>query len=265
MPAPSAAVASSGPTPTTPPGNRSRRHRWWLLAAGLALVVLAAAGAIALLVRRGGDPAARPVGPPAATAPQRASGPAAASADPNAPLCRYELAPGEGTAPRPPERAALSGTVRVTLHTNQGPISLELDATKAPCTVNSFVSLAGADFYNDSPCHRLTTSAIFVLQCGDPTASGSGGPGYRFGDENLPVNVGPAYPRGTVAMANAGPDTNGSQFFLVYRDSNIDPNYPVFGRITDGLELLDEVAEAGAPGNDGPPNLEVVVEGVEVS
>jgi len=131
--------------------------------------------------------------------------------------------------------------------------------------VNAFVSLAATGFFADSACHRLTTAAIFVLQCGDPTATGAGGPGYRFDDENLPVGVEPAYPRGTLAMANAGPDTNGSQFFMVYRDSAIDPNFPVFGRVVSGLDLIDTVAAGGAPNGDGTPNVELNLEKVELS
>ena len=106
---------------------------------------------------------------------------------------------------------------------------------------------------------------IFVLQCGDPTATGSGDPGYSFDDENLPAPGGTPYPRGTLAMANAGPDTNGSQFFVVYKDSPIDPNYPVFGKITGGLEIIDQVAAGGAPGNDGQPNQSLVIQAVQVS
>jgi peptidyl-prolyl cis-trans isomerase B (cyclophilin B) len=128
--------------------------------------------------------------------------------------------------------------------------------------VQSFLTLAAAGYFADSACHRITTALIFVVQCGDPTATGSGGPGYRFDDENLPAATG--YARGTLAMANAGPNTNGAQFFLVYRDSPINPNYPVFGRVTGGLSILDAVAAGGAPNNDGPPNLELIIETVEV-
>jgi len=188
-----------------------------------------------------------------------AEGPAGAG------LCRYEKSEGEGSAELPPGRPMRSGLVKVIMHTTHGEVTLELDADRAPCTVNSFVALAGDRYFDSTPCHRLTTAAIFVLQCGDPTATGTGGPGYRFSDENLPVGNQPAYPRGTLAMANAGPDTNGSQFFLVYKDSDIDPNYPVFGKVTAGLDILDKIAASGAPDNDGPPNLEIIVDAVEVS
>jgi peptidyl-prolyl cis-trans isomerase B (cyclophilin B) len=243
---------------------------------GLVAVLVAASGT-ALALRwwpgSGGDPSGPPpaAGPAAGprnkrtTEPAPTGSPGMSTSGGGGPECRYQPAPGEVTAPRPPGRAALSGTVHVTLRTNRGAIALDLDGAKAPCTVNSFASLARSDYYTDSPCHRLTTTMIFVLQCGDPTATGAGTPGYRFDDENLPVGKVPAYPRGTVAMANAGPDTNGSQFFIVYRDSDIDPNYPLFGRVTDGLGIVEEVADSGAPNNDGAPNLELIIERIEIA
>src|SRR5947209_6377383 len=109
-----------------------------------------------------------------------------------------------------------------------------LDTAAAPCTVNNFRSLIARHFYDNTPCHRLTTQGIYVLQCGDPSGKGTGGPGYTFADENL---KGAKYPRGTVAMANSGPGTNGSQFFLVYKDTQLDPNYTPFGTITKGLDI----------------------------
>ena len=140
--------------------------------------------------------------------------------------------------------------------TNQGNLGLQLDNGKAPCTVNSFASLAQQGFFNDTPCHRLTTSeSLAVLQCGDPTGAGTGGPGYQFANEYPTDQFQPddpklqepvVYPRGTLAMANAGPGTNGSQFFLVYKDSQLPPNYTVFGTIDQtGLATLDKIAAAG--------------------
>jgi peptidyl-prolyl cis-trans isomerase B (cyclophilin B) len=151
----------------------------------------------------------------------------------------------------------------VTVYTDQGRIGIDLAADAAPCTVNSFLTLARAGFFTGIQCHRLTTEGIYVLQCGDPTGTGAGGPGYRFDDENLPVGQQPAYPRGTVAMANGGPGTNGSQFFLVYRDSDIDPNYSVFGTVTTGLDVLEKVAAAGTDDANGPgdgrPKREITI------
>ncbi|WP_190248414.1 peptidylprolyl isomerase, partial [Dactylosporangium sucinum] len=165
----------------------------------------------------------------------------------------------------PAPRSTLTGKLTATMETNQGPIGLELYADRAPCTVNSFVHLSRDDFYSDTPCHRLTTEGLWVLQCGDPSGTGTGTPGYRFGEENLPTTL-PPYPRGTLAMANAGPGTNGSQFFIVYRDSDISPDYSIFGRVTSGLDLLDKVAAAGtATGTaNGPPKLAVQITEVRV-
>jgi peptidyl-prolyl cis-trans isomerase B (cyclophilin B) len=166
----------------------------------------------------------------------------------------------------PPTRASQLGTYVATLTTNQGAIVMKLDAVKAPCTVNSFAYLADMKYFNSTPCHRLTTAGIFVLQCGDPTGSGGGGPGYEFADENL---AGAVYPAGTVAMANAGPGTNGSQFFLVYKDTTLAPNYTPFGTITDGLAVLQKIAAAGSDNSnhtgDGKPILPVEITGVTVA
>ncbi|GLW72576.1 peptidyl-prolyl cis-trans isomerase [Kitasatospora phosalacinea] len=148
-----------------------------------------------------------------------------------------------------------------TMDTSAGKVTFTLDAAKAPHTVNSFVFLAGQQFWDGTKCHRLTTEGIYVLQCGDPTGTGSGGPGYSFADENL---TGATYPAGTVAMANSGPNTNGSQFFLVYKDTQLPPNYTPFGKITGGLDVLQKIAAAGVQGGggDGAPATPVNVTGI---
>jgi peptidyl-prolyl cis-trans isomerase B (cyclophilin B) len=160
------------------------------------------------------------------------------------------------------------------LHTSQGDVTIAMNAAKAPHTVNSFNFLAAQHFFDGSYCHRLSTSAgLQMLQCGDPTAGatpkdtdGSNGPGYQFQDENL---AGAAYPAGTVAMANAGPNTNGSQFFLVFGDSQLPPSYTPFGTITDGMGTLVHVASGGIsnPGQDGTgrPTIPVEIKSVTVS
>lgn len=160
----------------------------------------------------------------------------------------------------PPSTATATGTVAVTLATSAGDIGLELDADAAPCTVNSFVSLAEQGYFDDTTCHRLTTAGIMVLQCGDPTATGGGGPGYSFEDE---LTGDETYPAGTLAMANAGPNTNGSQFFIVYGDTPLDPDYTVFGTVDeDGLKVVQEVGDAGTTTGspDGPPATPVDIE-----
>ena len=141
-------------------------------------------------------------------------------------------------------------------------------ADKAPCTTNSFRHLAEAKYFDGTSCHRLTTNNIFVLQCGDPTGTGSGGPGYQFGEENVPADGEKNYPAGTVAMANAGSGTNGSQFFLVYKDTTLPPGYTIFGTITKGLDVVQKVADAGSDDSngdgDGKPKLPVTIETVTV-
>ncbi|QGU04734.1 peptidylprolyl isomerase [Corynebacterium comes] len=162
-----------------------------------------------------------------------------------------------------------TGTVNVTLNTGQGPIGMELDRTVAPCTVNAIEHFAAESYYDDTVCHRLTTSGIFVLQCGDPSGTGAGGPGFQFANEyptdelTEPSATPVIYPRGSIAMANAGPDTNGSQFFLNYQDSPLAPDYTYFGQISEeGLATLDQIAATGVEGGaaDGAPAEEVRIE-----
>jgi peptidyl-prolyl cis-trans isomerase B (cyclophilin B) len=166
------------------------------------------------------------------------------------------------------------------MHTSQGNIPFKLLNSQAPCTVNSFMFLAQTGFWTDTQCHRLSTSGgLYMLQCGDPTAKGnttltcssnvgSGGPGYSFDDENL---TGATYPAGTVAMANAGPNTNGSQFFLVFQASQLPPDYTPFGTISAaGLTALHKVAAAGATctyagAGGGVPRDKVVINSVTIA
>ena len=147
-----------------------------------------------------------------------------------------------------PTVAAKKQAKTLTLSTNCGDIVISLLGAKAPITVTSIATLANAGYYNKSLCHRLTTEGIYVLQCGDPTASGSGSPTGWAGyiDENLPKATGINYPAGTVAMANSGPKTNGSQFFLVYKDTTLGANYTIWGKITKGLDLVQKVGTVGA-------------------
>ena len=147
-----------------------------------------------------------------------------------------------------PTVAAKKAAKTLTLTTNCGDIVISLFGAQAPITVTSIAALANASYYNNSLCHRLTTEGIYVLQCGDPTASGSGSPTGWTGyvDENLPKATGVNYPAGTVAMANSGPKTNGSQFFLVYQDTTLGANYTIWGKITKGLELVQKVGAVGA-------------------
>jgi peptidyl-prolyl cis-trans isomerase B (cyclophilin B) len=145
-----------------------------------------------------------------------------------------------------------SGTSKVDLNTSIGDLQLTLDSALAPCTVKNFVSLVSQKYYDNTTCHRLTVGeGLQVLQCGDPTGTGSGGPGYSFADEVYPTLK---YGRGVLAMANSGPNTNGSQFFIVYGDaSGLGPQYTAFGTIDEaGLKLIDKVAQAGVVPQNGP-------------
>ncbi|WP_316739683.1 peptidylprolyl isomerase [Streptomyces sp. MK7] len=157
------------------------------------------------------------------------------------------------------------------LATTCGDIDVALKAAAAPHTVNSFGFLAGKGYFDHTKCHRLTTNGIYVLQCGDPTGTGTGGPGYTIPDENLKDKSlkGNVYPAGTVAMANQynassnqGRHTGGSQFFLVYQDSQLPPNYTPFGTVSEaGMKVLKKIAAAGenTGAGDGAPNATVVI------
>ncbi|GAA5078472.1 peptidylprolyl isomerase [Nocardia iowensis] len=180
----------------------------------------------------------------------RAQAPAQCNAPAGAPASRTDYpAPAQVTQP--------GATYTATLETTCGAIQIALEP-KAPQTVNSFAFLSGERYFDHTKCHRITTDGIFVLQCGDPTATGMGGPGYQIPDENL---AGATYPAGTVAMANAGPNTNGSQFFLVYKDSPLPPSYTPFGRIAAGMDVLESIAAAGTQDGspDGAPRNDVVI------
>ncbi|MGK2865898.1 MAG: peptidylprolyl isomerase [Mycobacterium sp.] len=195
--------------------------------------------------------------------------------------CQYLSTSEPASKPvRPPRMGRIPttpATVIGVITTDRGAIGIELDNAKAPCTVNNFASLAGQGYFTDTRCHRLTTAPeLGVLQCGDPTGTGKGGPGYQFPNE-YPTNqyrlTDPAvktpvlYPRGTVAMANAGSGTNGSQFFLVYEDSELPPTYTVFGTIDEtGLQVLDKIAAGGVRdgGDDGEPATPVTITSVLV-
>ncbi|WP_372497622.1 peptidylprolyl isomerase [Tomitella gaofuii] len=214
----------------------------------------------------------------AATTATGAAGASAATTPPPttaAGLCDFTASPQAAARNvHPPEDSnpPTTGTVPVTLATSVGTIGLTLDRAQAPCTVESMVSLAQQDYFDDTPCHRLTDQGIYVLQCGDPTGTGRGGPGYTIPDE-FPQNLAPAegmgpgtvvYPRGSIAMANTGrAHSGGSQFFLVYKDSPLPPEYTVFGTIDEaGLEVLDKVAAAGTkpgPGGMTAPTMEVQI------
>ena len=157
-----------------------------------------------------------------------------------------------------PKSTATPTVKTATVSTNLGKIVFKL-SPKTPCTENSFFFLSAKKYFDATSCHRVAKDPLYtILQCGDPLGTGKGGPGYRFADEDL---AGATYPRGTVAMANSGRGTNGSQFFFAIRDSKFDPNYTPFGRVISGLSVLDAIAAAGTStgGSDGAPKKAVTI------
>ena len=158
-------------------------------------------------------------------------------------------------------------TRKFTFETNCGNIVVTTVGAKAPITITQLATLARGGFFNNTLCHRLTTQGLYVLQCGDPTATGSGGPNFTYRDENLPTDSLNNYPAGTVAMANSGPGTNGSQFFLVFADTTLGANYTIWGTITEGLDIVRAIAKAGVKGGgaDGAPNQPISINRVTVS
>lgn len=201
-----------------------------------------------------------------------------ASAEPTDGECAFRPdGSGEPAVGLPPDDGSVTASA-LQLAMSAGEVTVTLDAAKAPCTVQSMAFLAGQGFFDNTRCHRLTASAgLKVLQCGDPNGDGSGGPGYVIPDE-LPTDLAPAedgqaviYPRGVVAMANRGPDSGGSQFFLVYGDSTLPPNYTVFGTLDEAsLAVLDQIAAGGITPKehgpeDGAPTVPVTIETATVS
>jgi len=186
--------------------------------------------------------------------------------EPQTGSCAYVADGSEASkeATPPPAEPTVSGKVDITIKTTVGDIKAVLDADATPCTVNNFVSLAEQDYYDGSECHRLGTVAGFsMLQCGDPTATGMGGPGYTIPDE---LSGSETYPAGTLAMAKtAAPDSGGSQFFLVFEDTQLSPDYTVFGTMDKAsLKVLRAVAAKGTDDSEaqgvGRPKQKVVFE-----
>ncbi|MBO0802819.1 MAG: peptidylprolyl isomerase [Nocardiopsaceae bacterium] len=262
--------------------ERQRKIRRWT---GIGLVILAVIGIAAGLtaVFAGGSTGKSHASPSKSGSASPSASPTASAASVTEPAkhCTYTKS---GTASKPvslpPATPDYKATYTATINTNLGPIGIKLLNSKATCAVNSFAHLADANFWNNSQCHRLSdSSGLYMLQCGDPTAKasqtlscsssslGSGGPGYTFADENL---KGATYPAGTVAMANSGKNTNGSQFFLVFKNTNLPASYTPFGTITSGLDILQNVAKAGtsctySSAGGGVPAKKVVIKSVTIN
>jgi peptidyl-prolyl cis-trans isomerase B (cyclophilin B) len=186
--------------------------------------------------------------------------------NPDGASCTYVEEASEDAPEPPPDTAAYDGDVDATISLSAGDLGVTLDADAAPCTVNSFTSLAAQGYFDGVDCHRLSQAPeVQVLQCGDPTGTGSGGPGYSFADELTGEET---YEAGTLAMANAGPDTNGSQFFFVYGTWELPADYTVFGHVdAAGLDVLTGIAAKGVQDGlvDGPPASPVTIEDITVS
>jgi peptidyl-prolyl cis-trans isomerase B (cyclophilin B) len=267
--------------------ERQRKNR---KRAGIGLAVLCVLGLIAgvttVLVSGSGTATAakKPAAKVSATASPTAS--ATASASPAAVTepaqhCSYTSASAGSVVKSslPTASPDYKAAYTASINTNLGPITIDLANSKATCTVNSFVHLASANFWNNTQCHRMSNSdSLYMLQCGDPTAKaslklscssttiGTGGPGYEFASENL---TGATYPAGTVAMANTGSaDSNGSQFFLVFKQTALPADYTPFGKITSGLGILQNVAKAGTTctysAGGGVPKEKVIIDSVSI-
>ena len=245
----------------------ARRRQRNAVIATVVAVALVAGGVVYLAANLHSSKKASALASPSAAA--SATPAAAATTEPNtATTCAYT-----GTTQRsprvisfPPPTPDRTHVYTAKIVTNRGEIDFDTLTSRAPCTVNSFRSLAHFGYFDRTICHRLVLSVPYVLQCGDPLATGTGGPGYKFPDENL---AGARYAAGTVAMANGGPGTNGSQFFIVYKDSlSLPPNYTPFGIVTKGLDVVQRIAAGGvtSAGNpsDGMPKLSVQIQSVRV-
>lgn len=220
----------------------------------LALITLGAAAALTLAGCASNPSAQSTIEPGSSATPQATA----------AGTCTYpdDGSPASKEVNAPPAEPDATGEVPVKIATSAGEVAVALDAQTTPCTVNSFLSLAKQGYFDGTSCHRLTTEGIFVLQCGDPTGTGTGGPGYSFPDELQGTET---YPAGTLAMANAGPDTNGSQFFVVYADTQLPPSYTVFGHLDEASTkivagIAAEGTSNGAP--DGAPKTPVTITSV---
>ena len=250
--------------------RRNKLRTRFSIGAAVVLVIGLAAG---LTIAFSGNPApAKPKAKASAT-------PSATTVAEPAHHCTYTATAGAGHPSLPPAAPDYNATYTATINTNLGKIGISLLNSKATCTVNSFVHMAETNFLNNTQCHRMSNSGgLYILQCGDPNATakqklscssptlGTGGPGYQFTSENL---SGATYSAGTVAMANSGSaNTNGSQFFLVYKNTSLPANYTPFGKITSGLDILQNVAKAGTSctyqSGGGVPKEKVIIKSVTI-
>jgi peptidyl-prolyl cis-trans isomerase B (cyclophilin B) len=249
---------------------RARKRRQTQAIVGAAAVlVLVAAGTVWLVTSLGGDDKKENT-----------------AGSPGFAQCAYTEVPKDARTKQikdvglPPGQQVNKGSQTMTIATNLGPITATLDRADVPCTAGAFTHLASKGFFDNTKCHRLVTQGIKVLQCGDPSATGkgwrqtdgTGGPSFNMAEENLPTDERPPYPEGVIAMANSGQQgSTGSQFFIVYGDSQLDPNYTVLGTITGGMDVVKQVAAAGDDGafaqqaGGGHPKKEIVITKLSMS
>jgi cyclophilin family peptidyl-prolyl cis-trans isomerase len=254
---------------------KKRRRNLGILASAIAVLVVVGAALLITGVFTGDDDTTAAADPTTSESAPAATSAAAPTTNADGTVtCTY--APDDsgnpnltdvGTPPTP-EATPTQGTSTLLMSTDQGDLTLTLDRAKAPCAAASFTYLAQQSFFDGSSCHRMVNQPSFgVLQCGDPTGTGSGGPSYKYAEEVTPETT---YPRGTIAMAKtSAPGTTGSQFFLCFVDTQLPPEYTVVGTIDEaGLAVLDTVAEGGnnsANGEgDGAPNIPVTIETLSV-
>jgi peptidyl-prolyl cis-trans isomerase B (cyclophilin B) len=259
--------------------QRQVRRRWAI--GTLAVLVAAGVGTLLLIFLPGGS--AKKASASASKSPSASPTATATAVAEPAHHCSYTSAtPVAKKVSVPPATPDYTDSYQATINTNQGKITFNLLNNKATCTVSSFVHLAEAGYFNNTQCHRLLTSGIYVLQCGDPYATataklncsttskiGTGTPGYDFASENL---TGAKYPAGTVAMANEGSaSTNGSQFFIVYKDSTsgLTASYTPFATVSSGLGIVQNVAKGGyscqyAQAGGGVPKKKVIIDSVTI-
>jgi peptidyl-prolyl cis-trans isomerase B (cyclophilin B) len=266
--------------------QRARRRRQLTIAGSVLGVIVAVAAGVGIyyLTNDGSKDTATPSPDASQSNTPQAAPPPALQPKAATVSCTYRDG---GQAAKPVQKpdkteVGTQGQVAVTIDTTQGPIGLTLNNGASPCTVNSFVSLVSQKFFDGTSCHRLSTQGLKMLQCGDPTGTGTGGPGYDFDNEYPTDQYAPSdvnaqipveYKRGVIAMANSGPNTNGSQFFLIYGDSPLPPQYTIFGTVNEaGLKTLDKIGAAGDDGSlDGPsgpgggkPNVPVTFTSIRI-
>ncbi|MGK8523106.1 peptidylprolyl isomerase [Nocardia asteroides] len=267
--------------------ERARKRKQLTIAGSvLGVVVVVAAVTGVYFLTRGEDSGGSDAADASLSSAPTAAAPPAAKAKPATVDCVYRDSAKPADKPVNKPKAdgipttGVDAEVSVSVETSQGPIGLTLNNAESPCTVNSFVSLAAQNYFDGTSCHRMTAGeGLKVLQCGDPTGSGMGGPGYEFDNEYPTDQYAPtdpaatsepiAYKRGVLAMANAGPGTNGSQFFIVYSDSQLPPQYTIFGTVDDSsLGTLDKIAELGQDDSNGPgdgkPKQPVTIQSVRI-